>query len=751
MDNEDSLREALALKKKRLPGQAVSWGSKRIKNAFYWDRGLEGVLLAMFLASTIAAVIGALATPTGLGRGMDMLMYLTANTGAFAGIAAGGAVLLSFLYIPLPRLVLSASAYTAYLAYYIQEEAGLGAYFTIIMTGVFMISAYMLGGLIQLWMGKIRLGMKLIYSLIPAAWFVFIFTYHPIIEHHEPVSSFADLEETDFADTGDPGEPGIYDVQKLHYGSGQDRHRDHFGEGTDIVSSAVDASAYFDDGEWEPWRTRFWGFDESAFPLNGEMWLPEGEGPFPVVLIAHGNHRMENFSDAGYGYLGEHLASHGYAAISLDQNFVNFSNWTGSPNEDMKLRAWLYMQHLLELQVMQETEGHLLENKLDINEIALVGHSRGGQAAAMAADYERFFEEDSTLDGMENLEIKTVVGLAPTDQEVDDTRPAPEDINYLTLHGARDGDVHNFRGDRQYSRVTFSGEESLLKSAVYVAEANHSQFNTDWGRADMRLPGGLFLSREQMLEPEEQQKLTKVYLTAFFEAVIRGEEDYVPLFQDVRHGSSWLPETKYVTRYLDSSYEPLVSFNRENDRTMFPEGIRAEGESFTEWDKVSTLDRAGSRKAPDGVQLEWGADGDYSLLLPDEFRDEYFEGNETAFSFSMAQMDREFDGEVRGDTSPAADIRFVFTDGTETLVSVDDLYNIPSSIWTQYSRYPFLEDHFREGKYEEAIEPAFQTYIFQTDNFTEGMELQNLERITWEFYDGPGNVVIDDIGFFRNE
>jgi hypothetical protein len=31
------------------------------------------------------------------------------------------------------------------------------------------------------------------------------------------------------------------------------------------------------------------------------------------------------------------------------------------------------------------------------------------------------------------------------------------------------------------------------------------------------------------------------------------------------------------------------------------------------------------------------------------------------------------------------------------------------------------------------------------------MELQNLERITWEFYDGPGNIVIDDIGFFRNE
>ena len=54
-------------------------------------------------------------------------------------------------------------------------------------------------------------------------------------------------------------------------------------------------------------RRRFWGFGAEQLPLNGRVWYPAGDGPYPLVLIVHGNHAMAEFSDPGYAYLGQLL------------------------------------------------------------------------------------------------------------------------------------------------------------------------------------------------------------------------------------------------------------------------------------------------------------------------------------------------------------------------------------------------------------------------------------------------------------
>ncbi len=720
------------------------WFRTRLQRTLQWDRGLEGAVAAMFLAAAAAGLIGALSTPTGIGVWFDVPAFTIAAVAACALTAAVLAPLLSLFYIPLPRVLLSASVFTAGLVYYIQDEASLGTVFTAIMTGIYILSAYLLGFLFQIWGGAASSKKKTLLSLVPVTWFLFLLFFHPTIDQHESESTFEGNQYITPLSVDHPGEPGAFETKQLFYASGGDRHRDHFDEGMDFVTRTVDATRYVEEGEWPGWRSRFWGFDESAFPLNGEMWLPEGEGPFPIVLIAHGNHRMENFSDEGYSYLGEHLASQGYAVASIDQNFVNFSNWTGIPDENMRLRAWLFMQHMLELNRLQNEEDHVLSGRLNMEQITLIGHSRGGQAAAMVPDYERFFEGDFTLSGIEDLPVASVIGLAPTDQTVDDERAAPSGVNYLTLHGARDGDVHNFRGDRQYGRTTVEGEE--LKAAIYIADANHSQFNTAWGRADMRLPGGMFLSRKQMMEPEDQRAVAKTFITAFLHATIRNQTQYELLFRDVRYGADWLPDTSYVSRFQTGHYEPLVTFNRNNDRSEFPEGVAAEAEGFTEWAKTSTEDRAGNRKAADGVILEWGDSGTYRLLLPEEYRNDYFSGDEDALTFSMSQMDRELGGELRGSTDPSLEIGLLFEDGETVDIPLQAYYDIPSAIWTQYSRYPFLEDQFRDGKYEEAIEPVFQTYVIPAALF-DGYAPSELAALEFRFGEGPGRMIIDDIGF----
>ena len=49
-------------------------------------------------------------------------------------------------------------------------------------------------------------------------------------------------------------------------------------------------------------------------------------------MIVHGNHLMTDYSDPGYEYLGNLLASRGYIVVSVDENFLN-----GSPYDDLFL------------------------------------------------------------------------------------------------------------------------------------------------------------------------------------------------------------------------------------------------------------------------------------------------------------------------------------------------------------------------------------------------------------------------------
>src|SRR5690606_31120697 len=134
---------------------------------------------------------------------------------------------------------------------------------------------------------------------------------------------------------------------------------------------------------------------------------------------------------------------------------------------------------------------------------------RGGQAAAMAVDRDRWFSDDSTLPDPNEYDIKAVIALAPTDKVVDNEQSELEDIYYLTIHGARDADVNSFYGERQYLRTTFTGQKDRFKSSLYISNANHSRFNTEWGSLDSAMPVGLFLNVNNMLEGEEQRTIAK--------------------------------------------------------------------------------------------------------------------------------------------------------------------------------------------------------------------------------------------------
>ena len=116
-----------------------------------------------------------------------------------------------------------------------------------------------------------------------------------------------------------PGEKGRYEVRTLYYGSGTDKRRAVFRDSVTIKTKTVDASPFV---SMEPpvakARDKDWGFGVNKSPINGRVWYPVGDGPFPLVLIVHGNHNPLDYSDPGYAYLGELLASRGFILVSID-------------------------------------------------------------------------------------------------------------------------------------------------------------------------------------------------------------------------------------------------------------------------------------------------------------------------------------------------------------------------------------------------------------------------------------------------
>ncbi|HSF15960.1 MAG TPA: hypothetical protein VLK65_10455 [Vicinamibacteria bacterium] len=292
-----------------------------------------------------------------------------------------------------------------------------------------------------------------------------------------------------------PAAPGPYRFQALTYGSGTDRRRAEFCEGVAWKSRTVDASKLLPD--WKGFKARarrwYWGFDLDEAPINGRVWLPEGRGPFPLVLVVHGNHRMEEHSDPGYAYLGELLASRGLLTVSVAENFIN-GTWSGDfRGKEMALRAWLLLEHLKQWREWNEEAGHRMEGKADLSNVALIGHSRGGEAIAIATAFNGLAHhpDDATIRFDYRFGIRALVAIAQTDVRYS-RRIELEDVSFLALQGSYDNDEASFFGMRQFRRIDLKGSPDHFKASLYLHGANHGQFNTVWGRTDAGPPNSWF-------------------------------------------------------------------------------------------------------------------------------------------------------------------------------------------------------------------------------------------------------------------
>ena len=555
-----------------------------------------------------------------------------------------------------------------------------------------------------------------------------------------------------------PGVNGPFHVQRLFYGVGNDIRRPEYGASVGIKTHTVDASDFFKDFKgWKPWaRKKYWGFGMDKLPLNARVWYPEGPGPFPLGLIVHGNHEMTDFSDPGYAYLGELLASRGFILASIDENFLNGGLFHDPPlKPGSAVRGWLLLEHLKLWREWNQTPGNPFQGKVDMSRIALMGHSRGGEAAATATAFNRmkFYPDDANIRFDYGFAIKSVVAIAPADGQY---KPAQQDrwiqdVSYLTLQGAYDSDVSSFMGSRQWDHVKFTQASPWFKAEIYAYRANHGQFNTVWGRTDWGAPLNWLLNLKPLMPGEEQRRISKTYISAFLEATLHDRRDYLPLFEDWRVGRAWLPDTLYVNRYQDASYVPLASFNEDADltTTTAPGGTIA-AENLSVWHEGRIPWRQGDRDY-NGVFLGWnrakGAPAaTYTITLPTGAVAKWRLGNGSTLELSVATMDEDVSlpgkkteeekkkeeakkkkeegkSKKKERESPDFTIELVSSDGTTASVPVSRFVSIPPPFKERFTKLAILD----EKGYEKDWEPVFQTVRMPLADFAAAAGAKRLD------------------------
>jgi dienelactone hydrolase len=383
----------------------------------------------------------------------------------------------------------------------------------------------------------------------------------------------------------DPAVPGSLAVRSLYYGSGTDLRRREFRDSVAIKTAPVDGSklAAAPTPALGRERRKYWGFAFDKLPRNGRVWYPEGNGPFPLVLVVHGNHNMKDFSDPGYEYIGRHLASRGFIVVSVDENFLN-----GNIRGENDARGWMLLQHLALWRRWNDSAGSPFLGKVAMDRIALIGHSRGGEAVAVAGAFNRLkhYPDDANVKFDFNFGVRSLIAIAPIDGQYEPTsRPTPlENVNYLVIHGSHDGDVSAFSGLRQYQRIRFTDGKPWFKSAVWMYRANHGQWNTVWGAFDNGPQSRRWLDLDQLINPQAQRRMALVYFSSFLEATLNDRREYLPLFRDHRVAGDWLPKTLYATRFQEGGFKPLASFTEDVDLTTgSAPGVVLEGDSLSTW------------------------------------------------------------------------------------------------------------------------------------------------------------------------
>jgi predicted dienelactone hydrolase len=542
-------------------------------------------------------------------------------------------------------------------------------------------------------------------------------------------------------DLPDPSALGPYAVASATYGSGTD-HRAAFGADATWTTQTVDVSGVLTRPSGVPQLTAdfMWGFGLDELPVNGRAWYAaETTTPMPVVLIVHGNHAAGEASDPGYDYLARHLASHGMFAVSVDENVLNGDAFHDYGGAEIGVRAWMLLRHLDQLRTWDASVEHPLHGRLDLSRVALIGHSRGGEAVALAASLEA---ADTTLSRLPptptGFGIRAIVALAPSDGMYHGNG-APvrlRDIDYLVMQGAHDGDLPAFSGLRTYHRVTFTGMGDHLKVAAYSYRANHGRFNTVWDTGDAGPVASWLLDRGSILSADEQQRLAKTVVGAFLERSLRERTEYDAFFREPRAGRAWLPDDILETRWQSS--EQLIPVDM-GAAAIDDQPIELIG--FSEARRSDPGLRDGATQGSSALRLTWSGPAALTVTLDEAARPGALAAD-GRLTVAIAS--------ATGDPLDGPALTLTDEDGRWASVDLDEVAPLRPSLPVELWKIDALGARYLPGeRLRWPAERFLSTYAVPISAFLADAPELDLGRLTalGLAFEGSGEAYVDDLGF----
>lgn len=382
------------------------------------------------------------------------------------------------------------------------------------------------------------------------------------------------------------------------------------------VDPASLGSVPFEEGEYD--------FGQLSVPLanisgyrgemQGKLYVPTTTGEHKTVLLLHGRHswcynpttnasgqawpcaagQVPIPSYAGYDGTARALASHGYSVISIAANGINARDNTYAPDRGAQARGQLILDTLtmlkkanagqavsfvdanrgdLEVSLADALTGDVsvadLVGKWDLDDIGLMGHSRGGEGITSATTLNQSLADP--------FGIKTILPLAP----VDFARMTVPDVAMNVVLPYCDGDVSNQQGQHMLDDSRYAFGDDALRSGTWVMGANHNFYNTvwtpglfpaavsdDWSNSTARRTDAICGTDPTVeatsirLTAQEQYDQGTAYMAGWFRLTLGGEKQFLPLFD----GSGATPESlgevdvRTVTTAPSSARATIASF-----------------------------------------------------------------------------------------------------------------------------------------------------------------------------------------------
>lgn len=256
--------------------------------------------------------------------------------------------------------------------------------------------------------------------------------------------------------------------------------------------------------------------------------ISAAKASYPLFVVVHGNgHTYTN-----YAFLLEHLARNGFVAMSIHMQ-------TGLNG---LARANAFFDHLTTVNAMF---GASLQNN-----VAVLGHSRGGEAVFKIARL------NQTL-GL-GIGLKALIALAPTDRYGRETISGAAAVPLFVLYGAKDDDVAGSPGGtpmiRQSGFSLYDRFQDQDKAMAFVYDASHNGFVTHNEAFGAPPPPPL-------MTVADQQKILLAYCNAFCRLHVLGENQWQGMFT-----GEWKPPQVGATgatiafQYRDTTRRTIDAF-----------------------------------------------------------------------------------------------------------------------------------------------------------------------------------------------